>query len=86
MVLEVNIFIIAHSGFMNSGKRDGEREHPCLARVRFCAINPLVVTVADGDVYNAQLQLIQLFSKPKFLSAANRNSQLTFSNVIFCIK
>lgn len=68
---------------MNIAKRDGERGHPCLVslcKMKFCEINPLVVTVAIGDVYSALTQLINDSLNPNFCNVANKNFQLTLSN------
>jgi len=53
--------IAAAKGSMNIAKRSGESGHPCLVplnSVKLCDVSPLVVTVADGDVYTILIQLL----------------------------
>lgn len=82
-VMSVFWRMAAAKGSMKIVNKRGENEHPCLVplyKVKLCEVSPLVVIVADGEVYDSLAQLMNESPKPNRSNVENRNFQLTLSN------
>ena len=74
---------------MKMVNKEGESGHPCLVplcSVKLCDIRPLVMTVAEGEVYKILIQLINDSPKPNRCSVLNRNVQFTLSKAFSASK
>lgn len=72
--------MVAARGSMKMVNRSGEIGHPCLVplcKVKLCEVSPLVVIVADVEVYNSFTHLMNESPKPYHSNVENRNFQLT---------
>lgn len=73
-------------GLMKMVNTEGESGHPCLVplcSVNLCDVRPLVVIVAEGEVYRILIQLIN--DSPNFCNVVNRKVQFTLSKAFYCI-
>lgn len=69
-------------GSMKMVNNEGESGHPCLVplcSVNLCDVIPLVVTVAESEVYKVLILLINDSAKPNFFNVVKRNVQFTLS-------
>ena len=76
-------------GSMKMVNKEGESGHPCLVplcSVNLCDVRPLVVTVAEGEVYRILIQLINYSPKPNFCNVVKRIVQFTLSKAFSASK
>lgn len=77
--------MVAARGSMKMVNKSGESGHPCLVplcKVKFCEVSPLMVIVADGEVYSNFTHLMNESPKPYCSKVENRNFQLNVKRLL----
>lgn len=79
----------AARGSIKMVNNEGESGHPCLVprcSVKLRDVSPLVITVAEGEVYKILIQLINDSPKPNLSNVENKNFQFTLSKAFSASK